>query len=476
MLTWMWVVWLLAGLILLGLEVHTQAFYSLFLAVGSFAATVVALFPTDVWVQAVVGAAVAIVGTMAVRPTLARMSARHLGPKLAMPGASDNLIGQPALTLEAVGDENHPGHARLFNEKLAGSHRESRWRSGTSGSYRRRSARHHPCGRAPQGRLNPVDNSGLVTAIIVIVLLIVVAILIGGAVRVVPQGFAGVVTRFGRFRRESQAGLTIITPFIDKLLRVDMRETPRTGDRQDVITRDNVAVAVNATIFSQVIEPRAALFNVSDYLVAIDQQARTTLRNAFGNVSLDEALSSREQINAAMQQQMEQVTDKWGIRINRIEIVDISPPVQILQAMALQKQADQEKRARILQSEGQQQSAVNIADGNRQAAIKQAEGERQAAILRAEGNRQAAILEAEGRAQAISTVYGSIKAAAPDPTLVAILQLDTLTKFAESPNAKLVVPAETAGLLGAAQVLRSVLGDAPGLEPPTVVTVPPSSS
>ena len=310
-----------------------------------------------------------------------------------------------------------------------------------------------------------MNNSGLVTAIIVVVLLIVVAILIGGAVRVVPQGFAGVVTRFGRFRRESQAGLTIITPFIDKLLRVDMRETPRTGDRQDVITRDNVAVAVNATIFSQVIEPRAALFNVSDYLVAIDQQARTTLRNAFGNVSLDEALSSREQINAAMQQQMEQVTDKWGIRINRIEIVDISPPVQILQAMALQKQADQEKRARILQSEGQQQSAVNIADGNRQAAIKQAEGERQAAIL-----------EAEGRAQAISTVYGSIKAAAPDPTLVAILQLDTLTKFAESPNAKLVVPAETSGLLGAAQVLRSVLGDAPGLEPPTVVTVPPASS
>ena len=200
---------------------------------------------------------------------------------------------------------------------------------------------------------------------------------------------------------------------------------------------------------------------MSDYLVAIDQQARTTLRNAFGNVSLDEALSSREQINAAMQQQMEQVTDKWGIRINRIEIVDISPPVQILQAMALQKQADQEKRARILQSEGQQQSAVNIADGNRQAAIKQAEGERQAAILRAEGNRQAAILEAEGRAQAISTVYGSIKAAQPDPTLVAILQLDTLTKFADSPNAKLVVPAETSGLLGAAQVLRSVLGDAP---------------
>src|SRR5580704_7229619 len=339
---------------------------------------------------------------------------------------------------------------------MACRHSESGRRPSPHAGHRSRSPRHHPGRRAPQRSLNTVDNSGLVTAIIVIVLLIVVAIVVAGALRVVPQGFAGVVTRFGRFRKESPAGLTIITPFIDKLLRVDMRETPRTGDRQDVITRDNVAVAVNATIFSQVIEPRSALFNVSDYLVAIDQQARTTLRNAFGNVSLDEALSSREQINAAMQQQMEQVTDKWGIRINRIEIVDISPPVQILQAMALQKQADQEKRARILQSEGQQQSAVNIADGNRQAAIKQAEG--------------------EGRAQAISTVYGSIKAAQPDPTLVAILQLDTLTKFAESPNAKLVVPAETSGLLGAAQVLRSVLGDAPGLEPPTVVTVPPAAS
>ena len=189
-----------------------------------------------------------------------------------------------------------------------------------------------------------------------------------------------------------------------------MRETPRTGDRQEVITADNVAVAVNATIFSQVIEPRSALYAVSDYHIAIDQQARTTLRNAFGNVSLDQALSQRERINASMQEQMEQVTDKWGIRISRIEIVDITPPAQILQAMALQKQADQEKRARILQSEGQQPSAVNIADGNRQAAIKQAEGERQSAILRAEGNRQAAILEAEGRAQAgFRRVYAAIE-------------------------------------------------------------------
>src|SRR4029077_12356829 len=161
------------------------------------------------------------------------------------------------------------------------------------------------------------------------------------------------------------------------------------------------------------------------------QLSRTTLRAVFGGISLDEALSQREHINAQLQSQMESVTDKWGIRINRIEIVDILPPQQILNAMALQKQADQEKRAAILQSEGQQQSAVNIADGQRQAAIKQAEGEKQAAILRAEGTRQAAILESEGRAQAITTVYSSITAAHPDPTLVAILQLDTLSKFAD---------------------------------------------
>ena len=117
MVTWMWVVWLVAGLVLVGMEVHTQAFYALFLALGAFAATIVAVFPTDVWLQAVVGAAVAILGTLLVRPTLARVSARHLGPRLTMQGASDNLVGQPALTLEPVGDENHPGHARLFNER-----------------------------------------------------------------------------------------------------------------------------------------------------------------------------------------------------------------------------------------------------------------------------------------------------------------------------------------------------------------------
>jgi len=304
-----------------------------------------------------------------------------------------------------------------------------------------------------------MNNAGYIVALVVVVLLVV--IVLSQMVRVVQQGTVGVVKRLGGFRSVREPGLAFIMPFVDQLVRVDIRETPRTGDRQEVITRDNVAVAVNATIFSQVVEAKAALFSVSNYVVAIEQLARTTLRAVFGSITLDEALSQRERINAQLQEQMETVTDKWGIRINRIEIVDITPPAQILQALALQKTADQEKRAAILQSEGQQQSAVNIADGQRQALIKQAEGEKQSAILRAEGTRQAAILEAEGRAQAIQTVYGAIKEMRPDPTLVAILQLDTLSKFADSEGATVVVPYEAAGLMGAAQALRTVIGSAP---------------
>jgi len=273
----------------------------------------------------------------------------------------------------------------------------------------------------------------------------------------VQQGQVGVVKRLGEYRLTHEPGLVVILPFVDQMQTVDMREIPVPGDRQDVITKDNVVVTVNATIFTQVVDAKQALFSVKNFDIAIDALARTALRSVIGTMTLDEALSERERINTDVQEQMEVVTDKWGIRISRIEIVEIAPPPQILQALALQKQADQEKRARILQSEGNQQSAMNIAEGDAQAAISAAQGERQAAILRAEGNRQAAILEAEGQAQAIATVYGAITAANPDPTLVAILQLETLGKFADSDNAKIVVPYESAGLMGAAAALRGVL-------------------
>lgn len=308
---------------------------------------------------------------------------------------------------------------------------------------------------------------GIVLAIIAGVIVLLVIATIVKSVRIVQQGYEGVVTRFGEFKDIKNPGLTFIFPFIEQMRIVDVRETPRTGDRQQVITRDNVAVIVNATIFSQVVDVRLALFTNSDYLVSVDNLARTSVRAVFGSITLDEAFSQRERIGTLLQTQMEEATDKWGVRINRVEVLEITPPEQILQAMALQKQADQEKRARILESEGQQQSAVNVADGQRQAAIKEAEGAQQSAILRAEGTRQALILEAEGRAQAISSVYAAITQQNPSPSLIAILQLDTLSKFAASENTKLIIPAESAALLGAVQAIKSVMSDVAGVTPAT---------
>jgi regulator of protease activity HflC (stomatin/prohibitin superfamily) len=305
-------------------------------------------------------------------------------------------------------------------------------------------------------------NTGEYVALGVLVLVLLIVLLqLRRMVNIVQQGQVGVVKRLGEYRKTHEPGLVIIAPFIDSLQPVDMREIPRPGDRQEVITKDNVAVAVNATIFTQVVDAKQALFSIANFAVAIDALARTALRSVIGTLTLDQTLSERERINIDVQQQMEVVTDKWGIRISRIEIVEIAPPPQILQALALEKQADQEKRAKILQSEGLQRSAINVAEGEAQAAVRKAQGAREAAILRAEGARQGAILEAEGRSQAIAHVYAAIKEQAPDPTLVSILQLDTLARFADSDNAKIVVPFESAGLLGAAQTLRSVLDSAP---------------
>ncbi len=306
-----------------------------------------------------------------------------------------------------------------------------------------------------------ISVAGLVGLAVVALVVLVLVLALRQMVNIVQQGEVGVVKHLGEYRKTYEPGLVIIAPFIESLQRVDMREIPRPGDRQDVITKDNVVVNVNATIFTQVVDARQALFSIASFDVAIDALARTALRSVIGTMTLDQALSERERINTDVQQQMEAVTDKWGIRINRIEILAIAPPPNILEALALEKQADQEKRARILQSEGQKQSAINVAEGDAQATVRKADGNRQAAILRAEGARQSAILEAEGRSQAISTVYAAIKKGDPDPTLVAILQLDALAKFAESDNAKIVVPFESAGLLGAAQTLRSVLAATP---------------
>src|SRR5580698_8383081 len=193
-------------------------------------------------------------------------------------------------------------------------------------------------------------------------------------IKIVQQGSVGVVKRFGEFRSVDQPGMRILMPFMDRMEKVDMREFPMTGDQQSVITKDNVSLWVSATIFCQVIDVKSALFEINDYRLAVDQLSRTALRAVFGELTLDQALSQREMINSRMQDHMADATVKWGVRLNRIEILDITPPTNVIQAMSEQKEAEQHKKAAILKSEGEQQAAINSAGGRKQAAVLEAQG------------------------------------------------------------------------------------------------------
>ena len=302
---------------------------------------------------------------------------------------------------------------------------------------------------------------GLIALIVVVVLL---AILVRVTVRVVQQGQKGVVKRLGRFHATHNPGLIFLLPIVDSMTRVDMREVPRRGDKQDVITKDNVAVGVSATIFHQVVDVNKALFEVQDYLVAIDQIGRTALRAVFGTMTLDEALSERQKINTLLSEHIADATEKWGVRVNRIEVLDILPPQNILRAMEEQKEADQHKRSVILKSEGDKQAAINQAEGEAQANITRATAQKQATVLAAEAKKQSQILEAEGlresqrleaegEAAAIAAVTAAVHEGRASSDVLAYWQLKNLARLADSPNSKLVVPADFAGLMGAAEAL-----------------------
>ena len=309
---------------------------------------------------------------------------------------------------------------------------------------------------------------GIAGAVVVVGL---VALVLKKGIKVIQQGSVGVVKRLGEFRSIRQPGLAVVLPFVDQMVKVDMREFPQVGDQQAVITKDNVSVMVSATIFCQVIDVKSALFEINDFLLAIDQLSKTALRAVFGELSLDESLSQREQINTRMQDHMADATMKWGVRLNRIEILDIRPPNNVLQAMAEQKEAEQHKRAAILKSEGEQQAAINTAQGQKQAAILSAEGAKQAAILSAEAQQQALQLRAEGervatqkRGQGEAALLEAIDAVRINKNTLAVLQLRALQDVATSPTAKLVVPYEAAGLVGGAAALvegLSARGDDP---------------
>jgi regulator of protease activity HflC (stomatin/prohibitin superfamily) len=297
-----------------------------------------------------------------------------------------------------------------------------------------------------------------------VVVVIVSVWLFTRCVKIVQQGSVGVVKRLGEFRAVMQPGMHILAPFIDRMEKVDVREFPMTGDQQAVITKDNVTLQVSATIFCQVIDVKSALFEINDFQLAVDQLSRTALRAVFGELTLDQALSEREMINSRMQDHMADATAKWGVRLNRIEILDITPPMNVVQAMSEQKEAEQHKRALILKSEGEQQAAINQAGGRKQANVLEAEGAKQAAILSAEAEMKVFELQAEGQKKALelrgageAARLNAIDSATINPHTLAVLQLRALQDIAASDNAKVVVPYEATSLMGAAEVLLSTL-------------------
>jgi regulator of protease activity HflC (stomatin/prohibitin superfamily) len=272
------------------------------------------------------------------------------------------------------------------------------------------------------------------------------------AVWIVPQARARNVERLGRYHRTLEPGISFVLPFADRVKSlIDLREQVVAFKAQPVITEDNVVVHIDTVLFFQVTDPRAADYEIVDYIKAIEQLTATTLRNVIGTLDLEASLTSRDRINTALRGVIDDASGKWGIRVTRVEIKAIEPPASIKDAMEKQMRAEREKRAAIL-----------TAEGARASKILTAEGEKQSAILKAEGGRQAAILEADGQAKAIEQVFASIHAADPDPKLLAYQYLQTLPKLAEGQgNTFWVIPSEvTTALQAVSQAFNGTIGDA----------------
>jgi regulator of protease activity HflC (stomatin/prohibitin superfamily) len=281
---------------------------------------------------------------------------------------------------------------------------------------------------------------------LVLVIVIFVVTVLARAVRVVPQARAGVVERLGRYHKTLLPGLNILVPFVDRLRPLlDLREQVVSFPPQPVITEDNLVVSIDTVVYFQVTDARAATYEIANYLVAVEQLTTTTLRNVVGGLNLEEALTSRDNINGQLRVVLDEATGKWGIRVNRVELKSIEPPHSIQDSMEQQMRAERSRRAQIL-----------TAEGTKQAAILQAEGARQAAILEAEGEAQARVLRAEGESKAITTVFEAIHAGRPDGPLLTYQYLQTLPRIAENPaNTLWIIPSE---LTEALQGIGSAFG------------------
>jgi regulator of protease activity HflC (stomatin/prohibitin superfamily) len=289
---------------------------------------------------------------------------------------------------------------------------------------------------------------------IVSILILILIILVVVNIRIVPQANAFVVERLGTFRETWDVGLHFKIPLIDKIAsKVSLKERVIDFDPQPVITEDNVTMQIDTVVYYQITDPKLYAYGVENPLSAIENLTATTLRNIIGDLELDETLTSRDVINTKMRSILDEATDKWGIKVNRVEVKNILPPEDIQEAMEKQMRAERERRESILRAEGEKRAAILIAEGNKEAVILQAEAEKESAIKEAEGQAEA-ILKVQ---QATSEGLKMIKAAAPDEAVISLKSLEALAKIADGKATKIIIPSEIQGIAGLATSVSEIL-------------------
>jgi len=293
-----------------------------------------------------------------------------------------------------------------------------------------------------------------------IVVIILAAIVISN-IAVVQQSRAYVIERLGAFHEVWGVGLHMKVPFLDRIARrVSLKEQVLDYPPQPVITKDNVTMQIDTVVYFQITDPKLYTYGVEQPMMAMETLTATTLRNIIGDLELDQTLTSRDVINTKMRAILDEATDPWGIKVNRVELKNILPPVDIQNSMEKQMKAERDRRQAILQAEGQKKSAILIAEGERESAILRADAEKQAAILKAEAEQQAAILKADGEAQAIRTVQQALadslamlNASAPNEQVIKLKSIEAMQKVADGQATKIIIPSEMQGLVGLASGL-----------------------
>ncbi len=296
-------------------------------------------------------------------------------------------------------------------------------------------------------------------AVVVLAFILLLVIYVALAIKIVQQHEQGLVERFGRYRKTVGPGFHMIIPFIEKMRKVDMREQVVDVPPQEVITKDNVVVTVDAVVYYQATDPMKLMYNVANFILAATKLAQTNLRNVIGDMDLDAALTSRETINTELREILDEATDVWGTRVVRVEIQRIDPPVDVTQAMHRQMKAERERRAVVTEAEGEKRSQILRAEGVKQSQILQAEGQAQAIREVADAEKFQLLTVAEGEGQAIERVYGAIHTGDPTPDLIAIKYLEALQGIADGKATKLFLPMETAGILGSLGAIGEIFAD-----------------